>query len=528
MKYWTVTLLSALLSVVVAACGGGNTPPANDGDMDTTESLDSDLEPDASDSADPAENPDLEERQEEPDIWHDPVPDDDRMPEAFEETTEDPTETPDLPPEQDLESDPDPEVDNEPEGLEDDVQPAVFCTRVDECLINEVCNFSLGRCEPRAIWVENVTSVFSFHPLAAAAGDQLVIDGRAFYTSLLGSFNFSVTIGSQTYTSFNLALADENRIVISLPSGFAGGAITVTAEGGAQAQAEGSVTVAATGVISCDGSTPAASGLTATALGHVGPYQAGYVDIAAHSMRLYYPSQCGGLRRPPSTGVWPLVVMLHGNGCNALNYEYLLEFLATHGFISINPASNSTNSYDEEVINGIAAAIEAVRGKELSSLHPVLAGLTATSQAAFVGHSRGTGRMEDVYDTRSAIRENAVASIFLGPVENGTKARGLFLLLAASGDLQALPGFMSTIYNRQDAPKWMVMIEGGNHSLFTDHKIWSGIGDQAAQIWRQQQHQVVLDFSLPLLQRAFGRAEPFAAQLDNPPQSSLYTVTHAP
>ena len=46
--------------------------------------------------------------------------------------------------------------------------------------------------------------------------------------------------------------------------------------------------------------------------------------------------------------------------------------------------------------------------------------------------------------------------------------------------------------------------------------------DGAPQIWRREQLRVVTSFVLPLMQRAFGKAEPFADRLDNPPDDPIY------
>ena len=199
--------------------------------------------------------------------------------------------------------------------------------------------------------------------------------------------------------------------------------------------------------------------------------------------------------------------------------------LASWGFLSVMPQTDSNNEFDPAVVERIRGLVDPIRGQELSAVHDVLAGVSASDAIAFVGHSRGCGRMQDTFEQTPALREHVVASIFLGPHGTNFVVPGLFLVIGATEDGQSLPVMSDDAYARQAAPRWKIIVQGGNHSLFSDHKVYH-LFDGEPSVTRTEQLRVVVAFTLPLLQRAFGHDEPFAAQLDTPPSASTHTVTH--
>ena len=104
------------------------------------------------------------------------------------------------------------------------------------------------------------------------------------------------------------------------------------------------------------------------------------------------------------------------------------------------------------------------------------------------------------------------------------KVPGMFMVLGATGDKQAMAMGINMTYGAQPAPNWKIWIQGGNHGGFTDHKVWSGFLDVAPTVTRHQQQKIVTNFVLPLFQRAFGLTESFPEMLDAPPDSPLFTV----
>ncbi len=421
---------------------------------------------------------------------------------------------------------PDGDGEEGPDGdreTDDDGSSFGFCTALEDCPVDEICQFSLARCEPRSTLIDLESGFYSFHPLSGTSGDKLVIDGRRFFFSMVGNFSVKVWIGQTQLAFVDYIGRDENRLLVRVPDG-AAGTIGIECEGGAFFQSRSSFTQSATGVLACDSSSPAASGTAGSSPTSMGPYAAGYLDTVQNNARIYYPAQCGSIRRPGTPGEYPLVAMLHGNGAGHINYEYLAQLLASWGFVVVNPASIHTNEYDEAVIQQLYNDIAAVHDQDLSALHPALAGLSTSGEIAFMGHSRGCGRMQELFGDYPAMAGDTVASVFLGPANNDTLVPGLFMAIGATEDGQSFPFHYNGQYDRQSAPKWKVILQGGNHSLFADAKIYFSF-DGVPTLTRHRQLSIVASFVIPLLQRAFGQTEPFAAWLDTPPVHPDYTVT---
>ncbi len=399
---------------------------------------------------------------------------------------------------------------------EDAQQQEIYCESYEECPQNMVCNFALGRCEERASQIEwTEAKIFSFHPRSAAAGDILVIDGKRFYTSGFGIFAVQVFIGGVVAQPTGYS-TDENRIAVFVPQG-ASGAIGIMCEGNIPVFATEELQVAQTGTIQCTGDTPMARGSAGATPTSTGKYAAGYIDLPDEKLRLFYPAQCGSLRRPAVAGTFPTILLLHGNGAGLINYEYIAELLATWGFITVMPATEHTNEYNSEVIEHIFSVYNQFRDKDLSSIHPALSGLHTSSDIAFIGHSRGCGRTDELFgDHGSEIAPHAKAFIFLGPAGAHSDFPGYVMVFGATEDGQSFSYEYNGAYNAASAPKWKIVIQGGNHSLFCDAKVYYGF-DGIPTITRHKQHEIVMTYTLPLLQRAFGQDEPFGYILDNVP-----------
>ncbi|MFA6034987.1 MAG: hypothetical protein WC889_18965, partial [Myxococcota bacterium] len=391
----------------------------------------------------------------------------------------------------------------------------VKCVSFDDCTGATVCDFALGLCETRDVKPASTIALFDFKPPEGGKGDVLVVDGHRFFSSIMGALSVKIKIGAATKSTG----ADENRAIATL-GGAEAGVVTITGEGSVSATG-GKYKSAPSGIIACDGSTPAASGEPGATVYDSGPYAAGYVDDPSNTLRVYYPAECGSVRRPPVQGTFPLISLLHGNGALYLNYEYLAQHLATWGFVSIMPESADENDTNNELQN----IVEYYLDTDLGDILPILKGVRTGSKIAHVGHSRGTARMEII--TGSGLLESSTAAaVFLGPVDNGVKVpAGYFMTFHATGDLQSGEGYSEDAYGRQDAPKWFITINGGNHSLFSDHKVWLGaMSDELPTITRSQQFRIVTSFVLPMMERAFGMTEHFPGRIDSPPPSPDYTV----
>lgn len=384
------------------------------------------------------------------------------------------------------------------------------CRSWDDCADNTICDFALGRCERRDTAIAAQLGLYDFKPPAGTAGDVMVVDGCRFFQGFPAPVK--VTIGSSTIP----AVADENRALITLTSDESG-TVGVIGKGGATASG-GEFTQSGQGILDCDDTTASATGVPGSSVFDSGPYAAAYVDDAQRRNRVYYPSTCGSVRRPPVGGTHPLVSLLHGNGAIYLNYEYLAQFLATWGFVSIMP-----DEAEESGNTALRAIVESYVGVDLGAHIPILSGVSTTPQIAHIGHSRGAGRMQDI-TANGLLSAATVASVFLGPVDNGTTVPGLFMTISATKDGQSPTSFSNDAYSHQSAPKWHVSIHGGNHSLFADEKVWTAPLDGAAEITRTQQFRIVAAFVLPLLERAFDMTEHFPDQIAHPPASGDYAV----
>lgn len=365
-----------------------------------------------------------------------------------------------------------------------------------------------------------------------AVGDRLIIDGDRFHTGGLVFADVKVKIGT-AMVSGNAVSKDENRLYISVTNSMQG-PITVYDKDNKVATIAGPFKQAEKGEIACDGSTPAATGLVPDNPWEIGPYAAGYVDMAGDlaRTRVYYPAECGSVRRPAVEGTWPLVVILHGNGALHLQYEYLGELLATWGFVTVVPQTiqNLQGEDYSQLIFDTGPLVQGFRGVNLGQKNAVLAPITTTSEVFWIGHSRGTGRIEELcYVNDYGEWDATVGQLFLGPVDDGIQAPGYTMIIGATRDMQSAPATYKACYDTQAGNKWLVDIQGGNHGSFCDHKVYGygvmgAMGDKEPTISRHRQHQIVQMFAIPLVQRAFELDEPFANYLDNPPVAGDYTV----
>jgi hypothetical protein len=400
------------------------------------------------------------------------------------------------------------------------------CRNLTACPGTDVCDLALGRCEPRSDWTTPTSQLFAFHPPEVAEGDLLVIDGTRFFSSLFGARSVEVDIGGQPAPLYPSADPDDTRVLVTPPAGAAGELRLTTADGDVLV-APTPLAAASSGVIPCDGTTPTGAGVPGPSVDDAGPHAAGFVDLGALRARVFYPAQCGSVRRPPVPGRYPLVMLMHGNGAGFMAMEYLGQLLATWGFVSVQAHSiHDDVPITDAQVSHLLEVLDTVRDADLGAAHPVLAGLSTTAEVGFVGHSRGTARTENVL--AAGLDAHTVAVVFLGVVDDGLPVTGLYLQIDGTHDRQS-PGFgANQAWSRGPRPKWRVTIDGGNHSLFTDHVVWTGFLDDQPTVSRRDQQRTVTRFTLPLMQRAFGLDELFADQLDATPPIPGLTVEHTP
>jgi len=182
-----------------------------------------------------------------------------------------------------------------------------FCRRVDGCGPGEVCNLSTGICERRAADLSSAPEIYTFQPTGAAPGDHIGIDGQGFYSGISGSWAVKVYIGGKQAGSINDMETDENRIVLMAAGGMVG-LVNVTGNAGTAASSENLLT-GTSGIVECGYDDPGHAQEPANEPVDPGPYAAGFVDFAASGGgRAYYPSLCGGVRRPVADGLFRVAV----------------------------------------------------------------------------------------------------------------------------------------------------------------------------------------------------------------------------
>lgn len=400
--------------------------------------------------------------------------------------------------------------DTVPQDSQDlDVQPAKeFCYRLDACPAGQECNLSTGLCERRAKVLANVPSLYSLEPRQAAPGDRLVLDGEGFYKGILGSVSVKVVAGA---LNLSINAADENRVVAVMASG-AGGTVKVTGDSG-MALSPYPLTAGPSGIVTCSADDPPPWKGTATHPADPGPYGAGFVDFQAQGGgRVYYPAECGGVRRTPVAGSYPVVLLCHGDGAAPLNYEFMGKHLATWGIVSVMP-DTSEPSEIAQLANDPAQAFDG----------PIPApGLDTSAGVVLMGHSRGGDRIEQAWDSLN----NVAGLIYLGQVNGGQVYGVPIAIFGASNDFQSDPGsYAEPLFEHWTDSAWKVIVQGGNHSGFTDHKVWQGfMTDGELVVERSRQHTIVEQYSLPFIQRVLGMDEPFASFLDSPLAEADFTV----
>ena len=349
---------------------------------------------------------------------------------------------------------------------------------------------------------------------------MVVLDGERFYDNMLAALAAKVSIGNWSLSQFQGLTLDQNRIVFTLPVGVEGN-VTITRyfqdgdEIGDESLTWPEPLVAnmvPDAVNQCGSDNPQASGLDGNTAFDMGPYAASYTDVHApdSETRVYYPAHCGGLRTPPAYGLFPFVLLLHGDGCGHINYEFMAQHLASWGFMSASPPTEDGALLIQVLNTGLNTP---------ENWLPALAGHAYGEKTVIMGHSRGSERTEFMMIDNNETRVHGV--IFLGPVNQGYVLGVPSLMLSATKDLQAFPSSVHSLWASQTTPRYYAEILGGNHSQFTDDKHWEGtfggfFDDGYATIPRNRQLMLVQALSLAFIQKMFLQTELFPHWLTNP------------
>jgi len=262
------------------------------------------------------------------------------------------------------------------------------------------------------------------------------------------------------------------------------------------------------GAVACTGTDPSATGAPGEMPFESGPHAAAFVDVHKpfRFTRIYYPSQCGGLRRPPAEGRYPLLAILHGNGTCPFNYDYLGRFLATWGYIVIAPKQTET---------GELTTILRLAMNNIGDLFAPLRDHQQKSSMVLFAHSRGADRAMEAIEI-DGFGRSVAGMVFLAPYRPLQAVALPTLLIGASEDHQSLPEYVRTLFKQQKSKSHFVFIQGGNHSQFTDIHHWESQAglDGTPAINRNYQFTIIQAYSLAFTQRVLKQVEQFPELLD--------------
>lgn len=424
----------------------------------------------------------------------------------------------------------------------DTYEPPVFCRSMLDCNPGYVCDFSMGRCEARGQYIAYDAKMLDYHSPVAGIGDLVVMDGERFWPGGM-VYNMPYADIDKFVVTNNTANAafDENRLVGEVPRAATDGVVSVVFNNASPVYRHytTNMTIVATGVLECDSTTPA-QGNAGSVLGMTGPYGAAYVDFATTGTRVFYPGECGSVRKPAIPGQYPLVFTAQDSLAGYIQFEYIGQMLASWGFVVVL-TNTPVDSEDEKVApQTLLDRVKEFMGQDLSSKHPALAGISTDAAVSFVALGDGVGRIKDMLNLDDKADKVVVGKIKgmagLGPLGGAgsltmpSVSAEQSMIFGATRDAVSPTSKTDSFYDKQNSPKYKIIIAGGNHGGFCDHKVFIANGvssstDYEPQIDRAKQLRLVLDFVVPFMQRVNGLDVTFPAQLDSVTSSSDFTIT---
>ncbi len=405
-----------------------------------------------------------------------------------------------------------------------------------QCSTEQYCNFSNGICQVEVPLFEETSEprMLSVSPLDAAPGDVVIIDGVNLHIEEHRRDRYWVNGGWKIdeqflmHTVISVGGVDipqsywgdpfPERLTFALPEGRQGLVAVTHNDSGFSFQSNHKIrSVGSKGaMVACGLSNPPATGLKAAKPYEIGPYGAGFKDVHVPFplTRIYYPALCGGVRTPPAKGHFPIAVMLSGNGSTPYNYEFLGKYLASWGFVVINPSTRDPQELKRLYTRHIISA---------NTWLPFLKGRVDASQVVLIGHSRGCERAQNLVAKDD---KRIKGFVYMGPF-NPTQTLGkTVLFIAAEYDMQGKAPNVRHLWDRQISPRYYINIKGGNHSQFTDSRHWDLVPEDDGKplISRNQQQEITQTYILTFLQSAMGQQElfPFVLQGQYTPDEVIF------
>jgi hypothetical protein len=231
-----------------------------------------------------------------------------------------------------------------------------------------------------------------------------------------------------------------------------------------------------------------------------------------------YPAAIAGMNVPVSAAQanYPVVVVMHGMHTSAdpshLGYNYLLDHLASHGFIAVSIDCNAINDINGTQDTRAHAMLEHIALLDSKNSNPGLfSGKIDMTRIGIMGHSRGGDGVvqAEVLNQSMALGRNIKAVVALAPTDfsgispsplNLTSSKFLCIYGSNDGDVWGGSGpatqYTGTgfrFYDRASVEKAMVFIYGATHNRFnTEWGTEWKVDSASPKILSVTQHQNLL------------------------------------
>jgi hypothetical protein len=203
-----------------------------------------------------------------------------------------------------------------------------------------------------------------------------------------------------------------------------------------------------------------------------------------------YPAQFSGVDAPFQAGTFPLVVIVHGNSgmeTSYLGYNYLLDHLASHGFIAMSiyaPVGTMIETRARAIFQHLGIMSQNNTNPGLFQGHVDL------TQIGIMGHSRGAEAVVRAaqINTSEALGWNLGAGISLAPTDffhYGNPGLPLLVIYGSNdGDVAGWwPNFTGfDIYDEAGKPRSFVFVYGATHDRFNTE--WASIEATTELTWQ--------------------------------------------
>lgn len=269
-----------------------------------------------------------------------------------------------------------------------------------------------------------------------------------------------------------------------------------------------------------------------------------------------YPAATNGVNVPvsPLQASYPVVVIMHGMHTPAdpsyLGYNYLLDHLASQGFVAVSIDCNAINSIggmQDTRGRAILAHLTLLQSKNTNA--GLFQGKIDLARIGIMGHSRGGDGVvqAEIFNQSLALGWNILAIVALAPTDfsgisptplNLTTSKFLSIYGSNDGDVWGgtnpstqYTGTGFRFYDRATTEKAMVFIYGATHNRFnTQWGTESRVDSSSPKVLSQAQHQTLLRGYMTAFMQVhlLGRAEQgayFSGELKIPQASMVETYT---